>query len=88
MRKFHCNETVRFQQTFHASNEVVEIGHMSEDIVAEQQVRLSVLRRDLLRSVAAEELHFCPHTLLDCNLGDVCGGFDTEHGNVGTNEVL
>src|SRR5262249_16963020 len=55
MRKLHRDDAARSQQTAHPGDEIVDVGNVREDVVAEQKVRLAVVRGDRDRTLDAEE---------------------------------
>ena len=76
------------EQTLHPGDEVVQVRHVGEHIVPEQQVGLAVLARDLRCGSRAEERTSRRHALLDRRLGDVGGRLDAETGIPARDEVL
>ena len=66
------------EQPHHAAGEVVEIGHLGEDVVADDQIGAPAVRRQLVGQRHAEELDHRLHALLAGGLGDVGRGLDPE----------
>ena len=78
-----------FEQDLHAGDEVVEVGHVGEHVVAEQQVGCATPPRSEPCAVCRPKnstsvgIPFCSATLRD-----VGGGLDAEHGDPALVEVL
>ena len=70
-------------------HEVVQVRHLGEDVVADDQVGRPALRDELAAAVsAAEELDERRDAALDRRRGDVGGRLDAEDGNAPRDEVL
>src|SRR4029077_7754832 len=68
-RKFKCDDALGLEQQAHASHEVVEIGYLGENIVANDQVRPFVVGNEIQRYPDAEEVDMGCNTFLDRNIG-------------------
>src|SRR6185369_3911680 len=71
MRELHCDDTALLQQDRHPADKVVDVGHVREDVVTQQQVDTPVLGRDFLRSAAPEEFDGRRNALGDGHFGHV-----------------
>ena len=49
VRKFHGDDAIRLEKNFHSSDKVIQVGHMRQHVVAEQQIRLTRFLRDNAR---------------------------------------
>ena len=76
-----------FEQDLHARDEVVEIGHVREHVVAQQQVG-GRLARERPRSLLAEELDQRGDALSERHLGDVGRRLDPEYRDLTVLEEL
>ncbi len=72
----------------HPGHEVVEVGHLGQDVVADQQVGLLSPPDELRGGLPPEELDERRHALLDRNGRDVRRGLDAERGDAALHEVL
>ncbi len=88
MRKLHRDDTAGGQQAFHAADEIVEIRHVRQHVISQQQVRKAVFARDGFRGCGAEETYGRRNPLLDRDLRDVCSRLDPEYRNAPRDEVL
>src|SRR6266853_5905245 len=88
MRELHRDHAVRLEHGFHASDEIVEVGNLSQHIVADQQVHPAVLRGELLGRIAAKEFDDRPDSLLLRNCRDICRWLDAYGPDPFLNEVL
>ena len=88
MRKLHRDRAALAEQYLHARHEIIEIRNVREHIVAEQQVRLAVLGRDLTSGLLAEEFDYRTNPFSLGDERDVRRGLDAEHGYVARDEVL
>src|SRR5690606_7703672 len=79
MRELHRNHAVRREQDTQPLDEVVQIGHVREHIVAYHQVGQAVSLDDFSSSVRPEELRLAGDTLLDGYPGNVGRRLDAEH---------
>ena len=69
-------------------DEVVQVGHLREHVVAEHEVGVPALGAEPLREVDAEELDERRHAALLRRARDVRGRVDAEDGNPLGQEVL
>jgi hypothetical protein len=88
MRKLHRDDAVRFQEKFEATDEIIDVRHMREDVVAEKQIGLLSSARQLARQSLAEERSDCRDTLLDRDLGDIPGRLNSQDRDTLGLEVL
>ena len=82
MREFERDDAFRFEKNFHAGDEIVDIGHVRQHIVAHQQVGLSMLTRQLSGRFAAEKSFDGRDPLFTCTRRALRGRFDSQAGNV------
>ena len=88
VRELHRDHAALGEQDLHAADEVVEVGDVGEDVVAQQQVGLEVAG-DLPRGVDAEELHErAARPRSSAAARDVGGRLDAEHRDAALHEVL
>src|SRR6266436_8101794 len=78
MRKFHGDDTARFQQNLHAGNKVVYIRHLSENVIAQKEIRLFSGIGEFAGGFTPEEFYEGRHTSLDGDGRDVRGRLDAE----------
>src|SRR5271155_4377155 len=57
VRKFQSNYSPLSQQNLHAGHKTIDVGHLREHVVAEQQIRAFSLRRQFSGKLASEKLH-------------------------------
>ena len=88
VRELHRDRAARGEQVFHAADEVVDVGHVGQHVVAQQQVGLAVFAGDVGGGGPAHEAHRRRDTLADGHLGDVGGRLDPQHRDAGGDEVL
>ena len=80
---------VGLSSDLHPGHEVVQIGHVGQHVVADEQVGLFALGGQCPCGVGAEEAASASgHLLLARGLGDIGGRFDAEHRNARCDEVL
>ena len=78
-----------FEQARHAGDEVVEVGHLGQHVVADDEIgRAGPRRRSALGERDAEELDPGRDALGERDLGHVGGRLDAEHGHAERQEVL
>ena len=80
--------TARLQQRGETGDEAVDVRHVGEDVVAEDEVRLPALRRQFRGELASEEPREGRDTGGHGDLGDVRGRLDAEARHAGGDEVL
>src|SRR6266853_1938221 len=88
MRKLHSDHTVWREHDLHAADEVVQVGHVGEHVVTEQQVCVPVFTQDLARRLYPEELHTGRNALLGRHFGYIGRWLYPEHRNALFDEVL
>ena len=76
------------EHDFHSGDEVVDVGHLREHVVADEQVGLPSLGDERARGLAPEELEERRHPSGNGGLGDIHGGLDPERRNAACHEVL
>ena len=86
--ELHRQHTGRGERDLHAGDEVVEVRHLSEDVVAEEEVGVAALGGQLVRQLDAEEAHHGRHALLLGGRGHVGRRFDAEDRDAGLDEPL
>ena len=86
--ELHRDHAPRREQVFHPGDEVVEVGHLGQHVVTDQQVRPAPLSRDLPRGVAPEESDEGRHSLPLSFPRDVRRGLDAQSRDASADEVL
>ena len=74
VRELQRHDAVRLEQDLQARDEVVEVGHLGQHVVADDEVGPASLRRELPGRRLAEELDQGRDALLLGRLGDVGAG--------------
>src|SRR5947209_19696614 len=87
MWKFERYHAEWFEDEFDAGDEVVEVGHLSQDIIADDEIGLFAFRDQLSSGLLTEELDLRRHALLDGDASDVGGRFDAQTGDAYFDEV-
>ena len=64
MRELERDDTLRLEQALHAGDEVVEVGHLRQHVVADDEVGLLALGGEPLGKRRAEELDQRRHAAL------------------------
>ena len=88
VRELERDHALGREQARHAGDEVVEVGHLGEHVVADDQVGLPALGAQRLGERDAEELDPGRDALGERDLGHVGGGLDAEHGHAERQEML
>ena len=88
VRELQRDTAIWLEQGFEASDEVIRVRRVGEDVVAENQVGLAILRGEVSGDFLAEEFDERLDSLFARNFSDVCGGFDAEARNACLHEVL
>src|SRR5690606_22564263 len=88
VREFHGNDAVGLKEDLHAANQVVNIRHVRQYIVSDEQVGLAVFLLQGLSGFNTEEAYLCADALLDGILGHVRRGLDAQHGNTLVYKIL
>ena len=88
MRELERDHALGREQARHAGDEVVEVGHLGEHVVADDQVGLPALGAQRLGERDAEELDPGRNALGERDLGHVRGGLDAEHRHAKRQEML
>src|ERR1035438_3987974 len=88
VRKLKCEDAFRLQQYLQAFHKVVEVGHLRQDVVAENEVSGTAIFHELFRQLRTEEAHERRNAFFDCHLGNVGGRLNPEYGNVLAHEIL
>ncbi len=87
--ELHRDHAARLEQDRHAADEVVEVRHVGQHVVAQQQVGPDAVGDHLGRRRPAEELDPAGHApLLQRHLGHVRGRLHAQHGHAAGLEVL
>ena len=86
--ELHRQHAGRGERDLHAGDEVVEVRHLSEDVVAEEEVGVAALGGQLVRQLDAEEAHHGRHALLLGGRGHVGRRLDAEDRDAGLDEPL
>ena len=88
VRELHGDDAVGGEQHRHSRDEVVEIGHVGQHVVAEEEVGADALATRLAGQLGAEELDACRDAAFNRRRRDVRGRLDPEHGDAALDEVL
>ena len=76
MRKLECNYPVRRKQMRHACGEVVEIGDLRQNIIANNKIGPPPLGLQALSEFQAKKFDQCRNIFLTRNFGDISGWLD------------
>ena len=88
VREFECEDAVRLQQDLEAFHKVVEVGHLCQDVVADNEVGGAAFGGKFFRHLRTEEAHQRRNPFFDGGLGDIGRRLNPEHGNALAHEVL
>ena len=88
VRELHGDDAVGGEQRGHAADEVVEVGHVREHVVAQQQVGSRALVAEPRRQLGAEELDQRRDPAFLRRRRDVGRRLDAEDGQLALDEVL
>ncbi len=80
MRELEGGDAARAQQDRHARQEVVEVGHLRQHVVADDEIGEHAAVDELARRVLVEEACQGRHAARFRRLGHVLGRVDAEHG--------
>ncbi len=86
--ELHRQHTVVREHPGEAGDEIVEVGHMRQHVVADQQIGGDAFAAQLIGQLAAEKRHPGRHADGFGCFGDVGGWLDAQHRNVRRHEVL
>src|SRR5712664_1489908 len=86
--KLHGDDSAHAQEHLHSANEVIDVRHVCEHVVTEQQIGGPVLGEDFPGRLDAKKLDDGWDTLLYGRLGHVCRWFDSQGRNTLHNEML
>ena len=81
MREFDRTDPARFQDNPYAFDKGIEVRHLGEDIVAENEVTLNARFGQLARRLDAEEFHQCRDAPLFGGPSNIRRGVDAEDRN-------
>src|SRR5882762_7608024 len=88
VRKLQRENSVGFQQQLEAFDEIIDVRHLRQHIVADNQVRRFSFARKFQRELRPEKTSQRGHALFDGHFGHVCGRFDSEDRYAPFYEVL
>ena len=88
MREFERRGSVFAEEDLDARDEVVQIGNLRQDVVADDQARALALVHEGLSRGAAEEIDERRHAALLGSLRDIGGRVDSQDRNAGADKVL
>ena len=77
-----------FRSDLHAGHEIVQIGDLRQDVVADDEIRRQTFGAQSPRGLEAEETRGAGYASGDCDLRDIGGRLDAQHGNALRDEVL
>src|SRR5580658_10743608 len=88
MGELHRDDAIGLEQKLHAGNEIIDIRHVRQNVITEQQIRSAKLLANLSGSSPSEEAANRPNTTGDGGLGHVVRRLDAENRNAASNEML
>src|SRR5512143_2546010 len=88
MWKLHRDDTSVVEQDLHAGDEIVNVGHLSEHVVADDEIGALSVCGELPSGFASEEFHEGRHTFGFCHLRDVGSALDAEDRDLAGDEIL
>lgn len=88
VRKFERDHTVARNQMRHSSGEVIEIRHLRQNIIADDEIGAPSFGRQPLRKFQAEEFDKRWDILLPGRSSDVCGRLNSKYRDAQRQEVL
>src|SRR5262249_21829573 len=86
--KLDGDDAARFEEKRDAANEVVEVGHLRQDVVADDEIRRVTLRDKFLGGAASEEPRDSWNAASDRGSCYVFRGLDAENRDAFGDEVL
>ena len=88
MRELERDHAVRRQQMRHAADEIIEVRHLRQNVVADDEVGLLAFGGEPLRERQPEKLDQRRNILAPRHLGHVGGGLDPDDRHAERQEVL
>jgi hypothetical protein len=88
MRKLHGYHATGLQQDLHPGHKIVQIGHVRENVIADQKIGSPIFLTDLCSAIAPKELNDRWNSFVLCDRSHIRRGFDPEHFNAAFGEVL
>src|ERR1051325_646390 len=88
MRKLDRHHSGRLQQNLQACDEIINVRHLCQHVVAENQVRSLAVGEQLPSRLNAKKFNEGRYTFLARNLCDVGSRLDSECRNASVDEVL
>ena len=88
VRELQGNGPFRLQKTDHARDEIVKVGHLSQDIVTDDEVGFLALRNELVGEPEAEEVDKRGNALPNRDCRNIRSGFDAERRDTEWQEML
>src|SRR5208282_2166644 len=82
VRKFKREDPFWLQQDLQAFHKVVEVGHLREDVVADNEVGGAAFCGEFIRHLCAEEANERRNAFFDGGLSHVGGRLNPQHGNI------
>src|SRR5262245_2241835 len=82
MGKLHRDRSGRFEEQFQTLDEVVDIGHVSEHVIGDDEITLSCFFDQSGRGVRSKKPHHRWDTFIDCRARDVSRWLDPEDWNI------
>jgi hypothetical protein len=86
--ELHRDHAARLEQELHAADEIIDVRHVRQHVVAEQEIRPALLGGDRGRGLPAEELDGRRDALGDRGLRDVRCRLDAATRHAARDEVL
>ena len=88
MWELHGNNTTWFQQQFHPRNKIIQIRHVRQNIIAQQQIRFAIFIGICNCRFATVETHFGSDTTFLSFFGDIGSWLNPEYRNTSSGKVL
>ena len=88
MRKLKRENSIRLKENLKAFHKIIQIWDLGQDVVPCDQVRPTAFCGEFFCHLHAEETDKRRHPFLYRHLGDVCGWFNTQYGNIHADEIL
>src|SRR6476661_7717976 len=88
MRKLHRYQATRLQKQLETSDKVVQVWHMCQHIVPDNEIRRPAIFNEVARSFFAEKEHFRLYAFSFGYLCHICRRLHTEDGNSSCYKIL
>src|SRR5215470_5034034 len=88
MRKFKRQHAMRLQHQLQAFDEIVEVGHLRQDVVSKNQVGGASVGDELFGYFSSEKLDQSWHALRHCHFRDIGRRLNAKDRHVLLDEIL